>query len=719
MKFKSILFAVLAGAFTFSACQENVEDEAPGLSIDPKDEIVLPSDGGTAVVKVKSSREWKIVTEADWLQFSIGGKDVDGEKVAPSSKAVEVEISALANEGHDRSVDVIFNGGTTARQTIVVKQSGDLGEIEVIGEGDGTLEKPYSASQAHEIAAKLASEATTDQAFYVRGIIHKLGSKHTQDQIEQYGNGQFYISDDGNKSDKDFYCYQVNYLGNSKFTSADQVKVGDDIVVYGKLTNYNGTYETVGKGAAYLVSINGKGAESKDYTIDEAIKAASGIATVTGRIIAVSKNGFVINDGGQNNMFVPKPETSLALGDIVKVTGPLSVYGTTVRLGDANAHADIKVENSTATIAATPAQTLTTLQPTELSSYNCGGSAAYVSLSGKLTTSESGGVKYYNLEFENNTKPGGSVYTSQDLSALVGQRVKITGYYAGKTSNWFMVCTTEVVPDSSNYFSVSPSSLKATAAGGELTLNVSSNVDWTVSTDKPEFLRISPTSGTGTASVKVVVAPNSSFDVRSAKITLTTTGDVASKTLEVSLAQAAAADPNAEFVELTNSEICKSLTDLNNTSTTYTTVVYSGASGQWEANSSPTKSNMWIQIRDTKASYLKSPVFESNIERIEISTDANKAKLARTFYALPSDTQLVNSSDKSYETEMPDVLSKAYGSVTTEGLSTTGSAGQVGETVTLTFGSDAKSFMLVATAKGSQYQTGAAYINSIKVYFKK
>ncbi len=115
-----------------------------------------------------------------------------------------------------------------------------------------------SVTEARKICEGLESTATTGTKYYVKGWIKKIHSKHTDETIAQYGNGQFYMSEnkyaDGSYDKEDFMAYQVFYLDGEKFTSADQIQEGDYVVVYGELTNFNGTYETVGKGAAYIYS---------------------------------------------------------------------------------------------------------------------------------------------------------------------------------------------------------------------------------------------------------------------------------------------------------------------------------------------------------------------------------------------------------------------------------------------------------------------------------
>ncbi len=112
-----------------------------------------------------------------------------------------------------------------------------------------------TVSEARNICAGLESGAVTEQAYYVKGWVKKIHDKHAEG-VSGYGNGQFYMSENqlkgGTYDNDDFMAYQVYYLDNKKFTSADQVQVGDYVVIYGKLTNYSGTYETEGKGKAYV-----------------------------------------------------------------------------------------------------------------------------------------------------------------------------------------------------------------------------------------------------------------------------------------------------------------------------------------------------------------------------------------------------------------------------------------------------------------------------------
>lgn len=106
--------------------------------------------------------------------------------------------------------------------------------------------------KAREICAGLASGATSGTKYYVMGYVKKIHNKHA-DGVANFGNAQFYMENvKGANSSNDFMAYQVYGPNGQKITDVNSVAVGDFVVVYGELTNYNGTYETVGKGAAYI-----------------------------------------------------------------------------------------------------------------------------------------------------------------------------------------------------------------------------------------------------------------------------------------------------------------------------------------------------------------------------------------------------------------------------------------------------------------------------------
>ena len=127
--------------------------------------------------------------------------------------------------------------------------------------GTGTLDDPYNPAGAANAVKDLTwtNNDTYDKTgdVYVKGKISRIADKGTFTEGGTYGNASFYISEDGSQSGE-FYCYRVLYLGNKKFEAGQtDIKVGDEVVIYGQLMNYrNNTPETVA-GKAYLYSLNG------------------------------------------------------------------------------------------------------------------------------------------------------------------------------------------------------------------------------------------------------------------------------------------------------------------------------------------------------------------------------------------------------------------------------------------------------------------------------
>ena len=153
-------------------------------------------------------------------------------------------------------------------------------------------------------------------------------------------------------------------------------------------------------------------------------------------------------------------------------------------------------------------------------------------------------------------------------------------------------------------------------------------------------------------------------------------------------------DTGKASMELTNAEIVKTLTDGGSTSTSYTDVTFKSASGDWKANTVPSKSNTFVQLRNKNKAHLLSPEFDGNITKVELVINART--VIRTFYALPVSTELT---DADYAEE---IFKTAYGSATCEK--------STAQTITIEFTGDTKQFNLIVGG-------GAAYVDAVKVYY--
>lgn len=152
--------------------------------------------------------------------------------------------------------------------------------------GDGTLENPFNALAATNYASTLASGETSSESVYIKGIVVSIKENFTT----QYGNAAFYIADSENSTNK-FYIYRALYLGNKKYTEGDLLAEGDEVIVYGKVTNYNGTLETVQNGA-YVYSINGKTAPGGSGDDKPGTGEAKGDGTLENPFNSVAANAY-------------------------------------------------------------------------------------------------------------------------------------------------------------------------------------------------------------------------------------------------------------------------------------------------------------------------------------------------------------------------------------------------------------------------------------------
>ena len=103
------------------------------------------------------------------------------------------------------------------------------------------------ASKALQITKALSHTSLTEMSYFVEGIISTM--RNTPEQIVQYTQARFDISDDGSTNNQ-FYCYNTKWLDNTDFVTGNEIKLGDEVVVLGNLQNYNGNTPEI-KGYIY------------------------------------------------------------------------------------------------------------------------------------------------------------------------------------------------------------------------------------------------------------------------------------------------------------------------------------------------------------------------------------------------------------------------------------------------------------------------------------
>lgn len=133
--------------------------------------------------------------------------------------------------------------------------------VEFVDNPKGSATNPFLPS---EIAAEILAGNVPEEDVYIKGIVSAV----LYTASESYPTATFWLSDDGTaygvsadkksstEPTKDFECYSVYWFDNQPWAEGNgQVGVGDEVIVCGKTTSYNGQPETFSK-KAWLYSVN-------------------------------------------------------------------------------------------------------------------------------------------------------------------------------------------------------------------------------------------------------------------------------------------------------------------------------------------------------------------------------------------------------------------------------------------------------------------------------
>ena len=166
--------------------------------------------------------------------------------------------------------------------------------------GTGTAADPFNVAGAVKYIEDGGSES---ELKYVKGKVVSIEKFDAS-----YGSMIYYISDDGTSTNQ-FKVYN-GYAGpnRTKFSGADALKAGDEVVICGNLIVYSGTKEF--QTGNYIVSLNGeggtttpdtpttgKGSESDPYTVAEAIAAIkAGAPTSEVYVTGIVSDVYFYND---------------------------------------------------------------------------------------------------------------------------------------------------------------------------------------------------------------------------------------------------------------------------------------------------------------------------------------------------------------------------------------------------------------------------------------
>ena len=246
---------------------QGVGKKAPGLS------------WGTASRTVTigaEDNEFPTLTNTYNLAVKYSSDDPDVAAIDATTGEITLVMAGKANitaefEGNDEyeAAKVSYELTVKAASTVNIKN---------------TPETAYTVAKALEL---INAGEGLDAKVYVKGQITSI-----KEVSASFGNATYDISDDAPAANK-LTVYRGYFYDNGKFTSSDQIKAGDVVVVYGKLVNYNNNTPQVTNSSIY--SLNGVVSGVDNITVDENVDAPA--YNVAGQRVNDAYKGIVVKNG--------------------------------------------------------------------------------------------------------------------------------------------------------------------------------------------------------------------------------------------------------------------------------------------------------------------------------------------------------------------------------------------------------------------------------------
>ena len=246
---------------------QGVGKKAPGLS------------WGTASRTVTigaEDNEFPTLTNTYNLAVKYSSDDPDVAAIDATTGEITLVMAGKANitaefEGNDEyeAAKVTYELTVKAASTVNIKN---------------TPETAYTVAKALEL---INAGEGLDAKVYVKGQITSI-----KEVSASFGNATYDISDDATAANK-LTVFRGYFYDNKHFTSNDQIKVGNVVVVYGKLVNYKNNTPQVTNSSIY--SLNGVVSGVDNITVDKNVDAPA--YNVAGQRVNDAYKGIVVKNG--------------------------------------------------------------------------------------------------------------------------------------------------------------------------------------------------------------------------------------------------------------------------------------------------------------------------------------------------------------------------------------------------------------------------------------
>ena len=219
----------------------------------------------------------------------------------------------------DNNVATVDNTGAVTIKsagvvTITASFAGDASYLEgsasytiCVTEHAGKEADAYSVADARRVIDVME----TAEGVYATGIVSEIVTAYNA----TYGNITYNISADGLTTSAQLQAFRGKSFNGDNFTSANDVKVGDEVVVFGNLLKYNSTYELDADNK--LISLNRN-------------KAAAGLAFETTEYTANVNEAFTAPTlTNPNGLTVTYSTSDATLATVNATTGEVTILNKT------------------------------------------------------------------------------------------------------------------------------------------------------------------------------------------------------------------------------------------------------------------------------------------------------------------------------------------------------------------------------------------------------
>lgn len=269
------------------------------------------------------------------------GYTYEGKVGMWEGSAASVDFTSESNQVRATKIEVYLNGQTPD----------PIDPVDPI-DWTSSAEKPMDVPTVLERAASLATGENSAKQVYVKGVVSSI----TYSFDEEHGTATFNISEDGDEGSDQFLCYASYYLGNRSWKEGDkQIQVGDDVIVYGFVTNFKGTLEMASR-QNYIYSLNGEVGEqvvAKEYSKIADMKSGATaskepvVYKATEVLVTFVSGSSVYVFDGTDGMLLYGKNSGIKAGDKVSFTakGNLYLYNGLTEVADIE-YSDLTVVSS-------------------------------------------------------------------------------------------------------------------------------------------------------------------------------------------------------------------------------------------------------------------------------------------------------------------------------------------------------------------------------------